>query len=242
MHGAYFLLLMHYWRKGPLPNDPELLANIAKMTPDAWSIAQAVLMQFFYVGEDGLLHQKRADREIEAAIAKRKSAKEKARKGAAAKWGNRCSNDAPSSASSIPQALLEQCPLPLPLPILKATTTPSPSLPVSTPAPRKRRTKAAIIAGYTEGTRKVLESILEGWPTKQTDNSLIHIDRADLASKIDALLLQPEIEPNTLISAANAYLCENPYRLKAPQWFFGEGRGDGAHWLKYARAAELFNV
>ena len=99
-HGAYLLLLMHYWRTGPLPNDPEQLANICKMTPDAWSIAQAVLGKFFSIGEDGMLHQKRADKEIAAALSNRKSAKEKASHAAKIRWGNKCSKHNPSNAPS----------------------------------------------------------------------------------------------------------------------------------------------
>jgi len=120
----------------------------------------------------------------------------------------------------------------------RETTTTTPSLlPTEIPkeTPKKRRSKSPMISGYAESTRKVVESILEGWPTKQPDKSIIHIDRADLAAKIDALLLQPGIEPNALIESANSYLSENRYKWKAPQWFFGAGQGDGAHWLKYAR-------
>jgi len=106
-HGAYLLLLMHYWRKGPLPNDPAQLANICKLSRDAWSTNEAVLMQFFTVGPDGRLHQKRSDREREKSVKIRISAQEKASKAARARWNH---------ASSIATEMLEQCPLPKSLP------------------------------------------------------------------------------------------------------------------------------
>ena len=31
-HGAYLLLMMHYWKTGPLPADPNRLKNICKMS------------------------------------------------------------------------------------------------------------------------------------------------------------------------------------------------------------------
>lgn len=110
-HGAYLLLLMHYWRKGPLPNDAAKLANIAKLPKDAWSMNEAVLMEFFTEGEDGLLHQKRSDREKEKWMKSRTTAQQKAAKAAKARWG-----DAPSIAPGNPQALPVQSPLPKPSP------------------------------------------------------------------------------------------------------------------------------
>jgi uncharacterized protein YdaU (DUF1376 family) len=66
-HGAYLLLLMQYWKSGPLPDDDEELAGIAKMEVRAWSKISASIRRFFHVGEDGLLHQRRADAEREKA-------------------------------------------------------------------------------------------------------------------------------------------------------------------------------
>lgn len=64
-HGSYLLLLMHYWRNGPLPNDPEMLADIAGMTMEEWEgLSGRKVRAFFTLGEDGLLHQKRIDREL----------------------------------------------------------------------------------------------------------------------------------------------------------------------------------
>jgi uncharacterized protein YdaU (DUF1376 family) len=63
-HGAYLLLLMEYWRQGPLPNDDKALSGIVKMDRKRWEKELApVLRSFFILGEDGLLHQKRTDAE-----------------------------------------------------------------------------------------------------------------------------------------------------------------------------------
>ena len=45
-HGAYLLLLMDYWRSGRLPDNDQVLSQITKMSPDAFSNAKAMLMQF----------------------------------------------------------------------------------------------------------------------------------------------------------------------------------------------------
>jgi uncharacterized protein YdaU (DUF1376 family) len=87
-HGAYLLLLMHYWRKGPLPNDPVQLANIAKLSKEDWNMNQSVLLEFFHVGEDGLLHQKRQDVERAKALTQ----KQRGVQGAQAKWGTKNSD------------------------------------------------------------------------------------------------------------------------------------------------------
>jgi uncharacterized protein YdaU (DUF1376 family) len=61
-HGAYLLLLMHYWRNGPLVDDDAKLASIAKTDLRLWrkSIGPTV-RAFFALNGDGRLHQKRAD-------------------------------------------------------------------------------------------------------------------------------------------------------------------------------------
>lgn len=65
-HGAYFLLLLDYWKSGPLPDDDEQLAGVAKVDLREWKAKVGpVVRRFFAVADDGLLHQKRADAEIE---------------------------------------------------------------------------------------------------------------------------------------------------------------------------------
>lgn len=62
-HGAYLLLLMHYWRRGPLPDDDSTLATIARMQRDEWMEIAGTVRSFFCLEDDGLLHQKRSDAE-----------------------------------------------------------------------------------------------------------------------------------------------------------------------------------
>jgi uncharacterized protein YdaU (DUF1376 family) len=105
--------MMHYWRKGPLPDDLPALVMMGRLaSSNASSIAQALLGEFFTKNGDGHWHQKRQDAEREKWQKKKVSAVEKAKKAAEGRWG-----DAPSNASSTPQAMLQPCPLPLPLPL-----------------------------------------------------------------------------------------------------------------------------
>jgi uncharacterized protein YdaU (DUF1376 family) len=59
-HGAYLLLMMHYWRQGELPEDEKQLAAITKLSSRAWHDCRATIQAFFY---DGWKH-KRIDEEL----------------------------------------------------------------------------------------------------------------------------------------------------------------------------------
>ena len=113
-HGAYLLLMFHYWRRGPLPNDAKRLAAIVGLRKDAWSRAWGALEQFFTLDEAaGLLRHKRIDLELSAAGERRLKNKNRAEKAASARWGT---SDATSNATSIGQALHKECPSPSPSP------------------------------------------------------------------------------------------------------------------------------
>ena len=65
-HGAYTLLLWHYWLSGPLPDDDRVLARIAKVSPTIFSRKFSSTIRTFFVKEsDGKLHQKRMDKDRE---------------------------------------------------------------------------------------------------------------------------------------------------------------------------------
>jgi uncharacterized protein YdaU (DUF1376 family) len=49
-HGAYLLLMMHYWRKGELPDDDKQLSKITKLPLKTWCEYRPTLQDFFYEG------------------------------------------------------------------------------------------------------------------------------------------------------------------------------------------------
>jgi uncharacterized protein YdaU (DUF1376 family) len=59
-HGAYLLLIGHYWTTGGLPDDDRQLAAISASTPEEWQADKPVLQAFFY---DGWKH-KRVEAEL----------------------------------------------------------------------------------------------------------------------------------------------------------------------------------
>ncbi len=59
-HGAYLLLIMHYWKRGALPDADDQLAAITRMTPANWRQAKPTIQGFFY---DGWKHG-RIEREL----------------------------------------------------------------------------------------------------------------------------------------------------------------------------------
>ena len=50
LHGAYLLLVMHYWQQGGLPDDDEQLAGIACMSIGQWRENRPVIRPFFGEG------------------------------------------------------------------------------------------------------------------------------------------------------------------------------------------------
>ncbi|MFK0273672.1 YdaU family protein [Ensifer sp. NPDC090286] len=74
-HGAYLLLIMHYWQNGALPENERLIARIAKLSPEQWEESRDMLAMLF---GPGWTH-KRIDAELAKAddiIEKRRAAAE----------------------------------------------------------------------------------------------------------------------------------------------------------------------
>ena len=87
-HGAYFLILMQYWRSGPLPDDDARLASIARLSRKEWSEMSPTIRAMFT--SDGIiLRQKRADKER----AKASELSDKRRQVAEARWGAKSSKN-----------------------------------------------------------------------------------------------------------------------------------------------------
>lgn len=90
-HGAYFLLILHYWREEGLPNDDRKLARIARMSERDWTKARDTLRRFF-------MPDWRHGR-IEAELIKAKASYE--RRAAAGKRGGSAARASPSIASAL---------------------------------------------------------------------------------------------------------------------------------------------
>lgn len=104
-HGAYFLLIMHYWARGALPDDDRQLATIACMTDREWKAARPTLVAFF---QPGWKH-KRVEEEIADANEqyRRRSAAGRAG-GIATANGKHCRSNATSNTEAGPPANEQQ--------------------------------------------------------------------------------------------------------------------------------------
>lgn len=93
-HGAYLLLIMHYWMKGGLPDDDARLARITGMDPQQWSEAKPALELLFTAG----WRHKRVERELrKVQVSEVRSEAGKA--GADARWNPDFANGKNKTAS-----------------------------------------------------------------------------------------------------------------------------------------------
>lgn len=93
-HGAYLLILLDYWKNGPPPNDDAVLSALVRMSPAAWRKAKPALLGFFDI-QDGLLVQKRVEKERVKASNITEERSKAGKVGAAKRWqknGKRIAN------------------------------------------------------------------------------------------------------------------------------------------------------
>ena len=85
-HGAYLLLLFHYWQRGEIKADIKQCYRIAKASTDEEKENTAfVIKEFFYHQEDQF-RQKRIETELVKALEKKDKAVNKAQKAAEERW------------------------------------------------------------------------------------------------------------------------------------------------------------
>lgn len=104
-HGAYLLLIMHYWQAGSLPNDDAKLARICRLQADEWQAMRETIGEFF---DDDWTHGRIESEMAKASeIINKRSAAGKA--GAFARYGkcygkgNGKRSDLPKQTHSHPQ-------------------------------------------------------------------------------------------------------------------------------------------
>lgn len=200
-HGAYFLILMDYWKNGPPPNDDKVLAQITRMPFDAWCNASSTIKSYFK-HVDGMLIHARVETELKKSIERKESAVIKAKAGAAAKWAKH--------ASSSPQAMLD--------PMLGDASSPSPSpssLSTSTPTSKKH---SAAFAACPSG---VSENLWSDFVILRRAKKLPLTQTA-----INGLIREGE-KAGLSISAVVQTCCERGWGAFKASWLHSEAQGKG---------------
>lgn len=111
-HGAYLLMIMDYWKNGPIPDDDAVICQITKLSPNAWSKSKALLLAFFERSNGRLLHH-RVEKEKAIAITRVEIAHVRAVTAAEARWkrqsdaASNAQSNATSNEQAIPDAMLE---------------------------------------------------------------------------------------------------------------------------------------
>lgn len=90
-HGAYLLLIIDYFVNGSLPDDDGVLANITKLSPQAWKKTRPVLLIYFSI-ENGRWTHKRVEAERMKAFAVTEIRRSAGKGGANKRWGKRIAN------------------------------------------------------------------------------------------------------------------------------------------------------
>jgi uncharacterized protein YdaU (DUF1376 family) len=93
-HGAYLLLMMHYWQHDGLPNDDRKLARIAGLSLKQWATYRPTLAEFF---DDEWRHG-RLQHELSVSLEKSATARVKAEK----RWKNKGTPDAVAEPGQMP--------------------------------------------------------------------------------------------------------------------------------------------
>ena len=87
-HGAYFLLLLDYWKNGPPPDDDSILCQIARLSLESWKEIRHSMSSFFRISGGQWKHQV-LDERREEAERNRQNAINRGRRGAEARYRTR---------------------------------------------------------------------------------------------------------------------------------------------------------
>lgn len=172
-HGAYLLLIMHYWRTGPLADDDKSLAAIARTDRKTWASDIGPVIRSFFQAKGGRLCHKRIDRERANATSnseqRREAGRVAGRASAAKRAEQRKANDnatdrstdsqrKPNDRSTIGSTNVERS--------VNQTSTPSPS-PVKKEAKQQIQTQSPRgLNGHRPGPERpepTAENGFNGW-------------------------------------------------------------------------------
>jgi uncharacterized protein YdaU (DUF1376 family) len=121
-HGAYILLIMHYWTKGSLPSDDDTVRRITRLDKRQWVAHRDILASMFLTG----WRHKRIDNELAKAIEKSKANSANAHKRHAERTSNAERSDTQSQLQSeeiITTTSFEERPIGAKAPLLEVVKT-----------------------------------------------------------------------------------------------------------------------
>ncbi len=103
-HGAYILLLLHYWKKRQGPkNDPKRLAKITLLSAKKWRNFSPTILEFFQIKDDRLIHP-RMERELTIAAEKHNRRVDAGQKGGQQRSSNALAKLKHSSSNGVARA------------------------------------------------------------------------------------------------------------------------------------------
>lgn len=106
-HGAYLLLISHYWTTGgPLPDDDDHLSAVTKLEANRWQTLKQTLAKFFTV-TDGLWRHGRIDAELERAVSISDARRKAGKNGGKASARTRAKVSTQANTEATPQANTE---------------------------------------------------------------------------------------------------------------------------------------
>jgi uncharacterized protein YdaU (DUF1376 family) len=119
-HGAYFLLIMAYWKnRGALPENR--IQGIVNINGNSWSIAEALLKEYFDTTTyPGKWYHKRIEEELEKALIRKQAAENRGKKGSDVRWKDK-TTDSSTNGSTIVEGIVGDSSSPSPSPSLKET-------------------------------------------------------------------------------------------------------------------------
>lgn len=135
-HGAYFLMLIDYWRNGPLPDKDSVLQTVTRLERKSWNEHKEVLRGLFE-SRDGHLCSERMDQIKAKAVAHRVTNSRRAQNAANTRWRSKTATEcgalddpqsnASSSAPSISRDSLDESTSTSPSKSTQKSPSPSPS-------------------------------------------------------------------------------------------------------------------
>lgn len=229
-HGAYLLLIMHYWTNGGLPNEDRRLARICRMTPAEWDDSRETLFDLF---DDGWTH-KRIDAELVNAREISEKAKDKANK----RWNKPGNADADAAAMPVhmPVHMPETCQSQSPSP---TTTEPKGPVVVRAKAPSEAQEiylilRAVLSDDHTEAViahRKKLKKPLTVHAAKLLAGQLSAVTEPNKAADLMISRGWQGFEPDWGVNAGLTLASSaSPSTDSAPQAFVKVGTEEWDAW------------